>query len=103
MYIVRCADGTLYTGYSPDPAARADAHNAGRGARYTAPRRPVTLVYTEGFRTKPRALQREYALKQLTRAGKEALVAAHRGSSPRADRPILTGTPNHPTRGRRHA
>ena len=75
VYIVRCADGTLYTGYARDPAAREAAHNSGRGAKYTAGRRPVQLVYREAFRSLGKALSREHALKQLTRAQKEALIA----------------------------
>ena len=75
VYIVRCADGTLYTGYAVDPEARLEKHNAGRGAKYTASRRPVTLVHTERFRTRSRALKREHALKRLSRAQKESLVA----------------------------
>lgn len=75
VYIVRCADGTLYTGYAVNPKARAEKHNAGRGAKYTASRRPVTLVYSQWFKTVGAALKREYAMKQWTRAEKEALVA----------------------------
>lgn len=75
VYIVRCADGTLYTGYAVDPAQRCAAHNAGRGARYTAGRRPVALVYTEPCASVGAALRREHALKRLTRARKEALIA----------------------------
>lgn len=75
VYIVRCADGTLYTGYARDPQARAAAHNAGRGARYTAGRRPVTIVFLERYRSLGRALQREYEIKCLPRAKKEALIA----------------------------
>jgi putative endonuclease len=75
VYIVRCAGGTLYTGYALDPAARTHAHNAGRGARYTAGRRPVQLVYVEPCRTKRQALRREHQLKRSTRAEKEALIA----------------------------
>ncbi|HMD36413.1 MAG TPA: GIY-YIG nuclease family protein, partial [Vicinamibacterales bacterium] len=59
VYIVRCADGTLYTGYARDPAARERAHNRGRGAKYTAGRRPVRLVYREAFRSLGKALARE--------------------------------------------
>ena len=51
VYIVRCADGTLYTGYARDPRARERAHNSGRGAKYTAGRCPVRLVYQEAFRS----------------------------------------------------
>jgi predicted GIY-YIG superfamily endonuclease len=75
VYIVRCADGTLYTGYARDPRARAEAHNNGRGAKYTSGRRPVRLVYQEAFRSLGKALAREYAIKQLTRSEKDALVA----------------------------
>jgi putative endonuclease len=73
--MVRCADGTLYTGYALDPHAREKVHNSGRGARYTAGRRPVHLVYSEAFESLGDALKREHQLKRLTRIGKEALVA----------------------------
>ena len=79
VYIVRCADGTLYTGYALDVEQRCAAHNAGRGARYTAGRRPVTVVYSEACETVGEALKREYALKRLTRAEKESLIASARG------------------------
>ena len=75
VYILRCADGTLYTGYTTNLKAREAAHNRGRGAKYTRGRLPVTLVYRRGFRSRGRALTREYAVKQLTRAEKEALIA----------------------------
>lgn len=81
VYIVRCSDGTLYTGYARDPDARARAHNAGRGARYTAGRRPVEVVYVERFRSKGKALSREHQVKRLPRAGKEALISSRRSSS----------------------
>jgi len=75
VYIVRCADGTLYTGYARDPVERARVHNTGRGARYTAGRRPVALVHSESFATKSEALKREHQLKRCSRARKEALIA----------------------------
>jgi putative endonuclease len=75
VYILRCADGTLYTGYTNDLKARVEAHNRGRGAKYTRSRGPVTLVYKKGFRTLGKALSREYALKRLTRAEKEDLIS----------------------------
>ena len=78
VYIVRCADGTLYTGYTRDPRARERAHNSGRGAKYTAGRRPVRLVYQEAFRSVGKALAREYAVKHLTRAQKVALLLSAR-------------------------
>ena len=74
VYIVRCADGTLYTGYARDPGAREKVHNSGRGARYTAGRRPVRLVYWESFESIGDALRRERQLKGLRRARKEALL-----------------------------
>ena len=80
VYMVRCSDGTLYTGYAKDPERRARAHNAGRGARYTSGRRPVSLVYIERFRSMGKALSREHALKRATRRQKELIIAA--GSLP---------------------
>ena len=74
VYILRCADGTLYTGYAVDVEQRCAVHNAGKGARYTAGRRPVTIAYSESCATVSEALKREYALKRLTRAEKEALI-----------------------------
>jgi putative endonuclease len=73
VYIVRCADDTLYTGYARDPKMREAAHNRGRGARYTAGRRPVTLVYCEAFTSKSAAFRREHQLKRLPRFRKLAL------------------------------
>jgi putative endonuclease len=75
VYIVRCADATLYTGYARDPSEREKAHNSGRGAKYTAQRRPVSLVYSEVCESLGGALKREHQLKRLTRAEKEALIA----------------------------
>ena len=74
IYIVRCADGSLYTGYARDPRARVRVHNSGNGARYTAGRRPVRLVYTEACSSLSDALKREYAVKQLPRVEKHQLV-----------------------------
>ena len=78
VYIVRCADRSLYTGYAKDPKARVRVHNDGRGARYTSGRRPVRLVYSEVFETVGDALRREHELKRLSKAAKEALVATRR-------------------------
>lgn len=74
VYIVRCADGTLYTGCAKDPHQRLELHNAGRGARYTSGRRPVRLVYLEECPAQGDALRRERELKGWTRRRKEALV-----------------------------
>jgi predicted GIY-YIG superfamily endonuclease len=78
IYIVRCKDGTLYTGYAIDPERRVEQHNAGRGAKYTAGRRPVRLVYTEVLDSRGAALSRERQVKGLTRGKKQALVASRR-------------------------
>src|SRR5712691_3153333 len=78
VYIVRCRDGTLYTGYARDPKARVKAHNTGRGARYTSGRRPVRLVYAESFESVGDALRREIALKRRSREQKEALIGRRR-------------------------
>jgi putative endonuclease len=75
VYILRCADDTLYTGWTTDLERRIKAHNAGRGAKYTRARRPVELVYHEEFDDKIEAQRREYAIKQLTRAEKENLIS----------------------------
>lgn len=84
VYILRCADGTFYTGCAKDLAAREAAHNAGRGAKYTAGRRPVALVYSEPCESLGAALRREHELKRLSRAGKAALVARRSVESLRA-------------------
>jgi putative endonuclease len=73
VYIVKCADGTLYTGWSSDVESRVAAHNKGNGARYTAGRRPVTLVYAENCGTKSAAMKREHQIKRCSRAQKLAL------------------------------
>ena len=74
VYIVRCADGTLYTGWTTDVEKRVAVHNSGRGAKYTRSRRPVVLVYFEEFDGKAEAQKREYAVKRLTRQEKEKLI-----------------------------
>jgi len=76
-YMVECADGTLYTGWTTNPQRRVKEHNAGRGATYTRLRRPVKLVYTEEQPDRSAALKREYALKKLTRAKKMELIDNH--------------------------
>jgi putative endonuclease len=75
LYIVCCADGTLYTGIATDVDRRLAQHNgAGKGARYTAARRPVRLVYQAPFATRSAALVAEARIKQLTRAEKQKLI-----------------------------
>ena len=75
VYILRCSDGSFYTGYSTDPVRRTKVHNSGKGARYTRSRLPVDLIYTEEYPDKIAALKREYAIKQLTRKEKEELIS----------------------------
>ena len=74
VYMVECADGTYYTGWTKDLENRLAAHNAGTGARYTRSRGPVRLIYMETFVEKTAAQRREWAIKKLTRAQKEQLV-----------------------------
>ena len=83
VYLLRCADGTLYAGSTTDVEARAAVHNSGRGARYTSGRRPVSVVYQEDCGSKSAALKREHALKRLTRSEKDALIAGTPGPKPR--------------------
>jgi putative endonuclease len=74
VYVLRCADDTLYTGYTTDVERRVDEHDAGEGAKYTRGRTPVELVHVEAFDSRSAAMSREHALKQLSRAEKERLV-----------------------------
>jgi putative endonuclease len=73
-YILECADGTFYTGWTTDPPRREQQHNAGRGARYTRTRRPVKLVYVEELSDRTGAMKKERAIKAMTRAAKMKLV-----------------------------
>ena len=75
-YIVKCADGTLYTGWTNCLQKRMKAHNEGKnGAKYTRTKRPVPRVYYEGFSTKEEAMRREYEIKQFTRNKKLELLS----------------------------
>lgn len=74
MYLLECADGSLYCGWTNHLEERVRAHNEGRGAKYTKSRRPVTLVYYEEFATKQEAMQREWAVKHLDRRKKRELI-----------------------------
>ena len=75
VYILRCADGTLYSGVTVDLARRCRQHNAGTASRYTRSRLPAVLVYREQSTERGAALKREYAIKQLSRRGKIRLIA----------------------------
>jgi putative endonuclease len=84
VYILRCADKTLYTGYARDLKKRVSEHNGKskiEGAKYTRSRRPVKLLYQEEFSTRSDAQQREYAIKQLSRPQKLALIKSKKLSS----------------------
>ena len=73
VYILRCADDTLYCGWTANIETRLAAHNSGRGAKYTRSRRPVELVYLEAYEDRHDALSREWHIKQMTREEKEKL------------------------------
>lgn len=73
-YMLRCADGSLYTGWTTDLTNRLAMHNAGKGAKYTRGRLPVELCYVEEYDSSQVARQREWAIKRLTRKQKEALI-----------------------------
>ena len=74
VYVLECADGTFYTGYTTDPERRIAEHDAGEGAKYTQGRTPVELRHVEAFESKSAAMAREYEVKQLSRRAKERLV-----------------------------
>ena len=76
VYMLRCADGTLYTGWTNDIHKRIEAHNSGRGAKYTRSRSPCKLVWAEAAETKSAAMKREYEIKQLTRKQKQDMLDA---------------------------
>ncbi len=81
VYILECADGTFYTGWTTDLKRRVAQHNTGRGASYTRSHRPVKLVYWEEQPDRGSAQRRELALKRLPRARKAALIATHAEAS----------------------
>lgn len=75
VYVLRCADNTLYTGYTTDVDRRVAEHDAGEGAKYTRGRTPVELVHVEAFGSKSEALSREHEIKSMSRDRKESLIA----------------------------
>lgn len=75
-YILRCVDGTLYTGWTNDLEKRLHAHNSGGGAKYTRSRRPVELVYVEEHESREQAMSREWHIKHMTRERKTELISA---------------------------
>lgn len=72
-YILKCSDGTFYTGWTNDLEKRVKAHNQGKGAKYTKPRLPVEVIYYETFEVKEDAMRRECEIKKMTRKQKEEL------------------------------
>lgn len=74
VYVIECADGTLYTGYTTDVERRVAEHDAGDGAKYTRGRTPVDLLHVECFETRGEAMSREHEIKRLSRTEKERLV-----------------------------
>jgi len=76
VYILRCGDGSLYTGWTNDLSARLAAHQSGRGGKYTRSHQPVELVYYEVLPTRQEAMSREWHLKRLRRCEKLALISA---------------------------
>lgn len=86
-YILRCSDGTLYTGWTNDIEKRLKAHNRGEGAKYTRGRTPVELIYKEVFETKEEAMKREAAIKRLPRRDKLKLAAAQQKATAPASPP----------------
>lgn len=75
VYILKCADGSLYTGWTNNLEKRLKAHNGGKASKYTRSRLPVVLVYYENHKTKIEAMKREYEIKTYTRKEKDALIA----------------------------
>lgn len=73
-YIVECADGSFYTGWTTDPARRVKQHNRGIGAKYTRQRRPVRLVYVESQENRSEAMRREHTIKKYSHARKKTLI-----------------------------
>ena len=74
VYLLRCADGSLYTGIAKDVSRRCDQHNAGTASRYTRTRLPVSVVYQEDQVTRSLVLKRELAIKAMSRQEKEAII-----------------------------
>ena len=77
-YIVKCSDGSFYTGWTNDLEKRIKAHNDGKGAKYTKSRRPVVLAYYEEFQTREEAMRREWEIKQMSRQKKMRMISAEK-------------------------
>lgn len=81
FYVLECADGSYYAGYTNDLEKRLAAHNAGKGAKYTRAKGPVKMIHHERFDTKPLAMKAEYAFKQLPKPKKIRYIAEGKGES----------------------
>ncbi|MCJ1908452.1 GIY-YIG nuclease family protein [Planococcus ruber] len=79
FYVLECADGSYYAGYTNDLEKRLSAHNAGKGAKYTRAKGPVKMIHHERFDTKPAAMKAEYAFKQLAKPKKIRYIAEKKG------------------------
>lgn len=87
VYILRCGDGSLYTGATTDVVRRLALHRSGKGAKYTRSHLPVELAYQEQMEDWPSALRREAAIKRMSRAQKLALVAEYASTDSKKERP----------------
>ncbi len=85
-YMLRCADNTIYSGYTNNLEKRVGAHNSGKGAKYTKIRRPVVLVYYESFDTKSEAMAREYQFKHLKKQEKEDLIKKRKKNAKKSNK-----------------
>ena len=94
VYLLRCADGTLYCGWSTDPERRLRQHQAGTASRYTRTRRPVELVYTREFATRSEAMREEARIKRLAPAEKRRLASGRAGR--RRGGPVPCASPSRP-------
>jgi predicted GIY-YIG superfamily endonuclease len=90
LYILRCSDGTLYTGHARDIARRIREHNSGKAAKYTSGRLPVKLVYSEVYETRSLAAKREHQIKSWKRARKQSLID---GKAAASDLPVEVDHP----------
>ena len=86
-YILKCRDGSLYTGWTNNLQKRLRAHNEGKGAKYTGSRRPVTLEYYEAYETKEEAMRREYEIKHMKREKKLELIEKERKREEKEKKP----------------
>ncbi|MGK7379917.1 GIY-YIG nuclease family protein [Planococcus sp. 1R117A] len=75
FYVLECADGSYYAGYTNDLQKRLEAHNSGKGAKYTRAKGPVKIIHHESFDAKPAAMKAEYAFKQLSKPQKIRYIA----------------------------